>query len=140
MRLVGLKNHFKFYLILTVLATVSVFGNFLSIRRFWGSCRLSTPPQEEFGEWPGGLCCLLCPGELSGMLLGRPTRECVPCFQTFTCSFPCKLSVSWVIELVCSPGPYKLAAYKRALAPSQGSLQLPTDPAWKVNLEETQMS
>lgn len=41
---------------------------------------------------------------------------------------------------VCSPGPYKLAAYKRALAPSQGSLQLLTDPAWKVNLEETQMS
>lgn len=41
---------------------------------------------------------------------------------------------------VCSAGPYKVAAYKRALALSQGSLQLLTDPAWKVNLEETQMS
>jgi hypothetical protein len=28
----------------------------------------------------------------------------------------------------------------RAVATGQGSLQLLTDPAWKVNLEETQMS
>lgn len=41
---------------------------------------------------------------------------------------------------VFSPGPYRLAVYKRALAPSRGSLQLLTDPACKVNLQDTTMS
>lgn len=61
MRLVGLKNHFKFYLILTVLATVSVFGNFLSIRRFWGSCR-PRRPRRSLESGPGASAACFAPG------------------------------------------------------------------------------
>lgn len=103
---------------------------------------MSALPQEESGGWLGGLKCLLRPGELRCWPSCRQPDSRMCALFLYIYIFISLQTVHFLDNrvTVCSPGPYKLAAYKRALAPSQGSLQLLTDPAWKVNLEETQMS